>query len=162
VYKSVVGADVANSLRDTFRPEAKRYPFGIFREDEEDVVRDPMALTEGGGLVCLSDVPENSVMHILHGEAEGLVAAAGQVAAECFSTAAAPAEQSLLFDCFSRALLLGDDFELELATIQAGMRQCGHADGVSLGVLALGEISSDGTRVPEFHNKTVVVARFHG
>ena len=160
VYRTVVGTDVANSLRDTFRPEAKRFPFGISREDEEDVVRDPMALTDTGGLVCLSDVPENSVMHILHGEVEGLVQAAEEATRDCFSIPIEAAAQSLIFDCYSRALLLGDNFSQELTAIANAMSESGNSQG-PLGVLALGEIASDGNRLPEFHNKTVVVVRFH-
>lgn len=160
IYQSVVGKDVANSLRDTYRPEAKRYPFGIFREDEEDVVRDPVAIDELGSLVCLSDVPENSVLHVLHGEPDGLIDAARQAASECFDDPGRSGEQSLVFDCFSRALLLDEAFERELDAINQAM-SAAQPGLVSTGVLAMGEIASDGVRQPEFHNKTVVVSRFH-
>jgi len=161
VYKSVVGDSVATSLNDTYRPEAKRYPFGIFREDEEDVVRDPMAITESGGLLCLSDVAENSVMHVLHGKTEDLVEAAGEVSRACFEqppVGGAESEQSLIFDCFSRALLLEEEISTELGAISAAMKAAGSATP-PCGVLALGEIASTGERLPQYHNKTVVVTR---
>ena len=161
VYKSVVGDNVATSLNDTYRPEAKRYPFGIFRENEEDIVRDPMAITDSGGLLCLSDVAENSVMHVLHGKTEDLVKAAGEVSRECFAqppVGSSDSEQSLIFDCFSRALLLEEEIAAELGAISAAMKAAG-SNTPPCGVLALGEIASTGERLPQYHNKTVVVAR---
>lgn len=156
VYSRVVGEEVALSLNDTFKPEAKRYPFGIAKEGTEDIVRDPMAILANGALKCLSDVPENSVMHILHGESARLVAAAKEAATRSFAGHDVGADSGayLVFDCFSRALLLGDEFERELIALS------GSAPDGLLGVLALGEIASDGTRYPQLHNKSVVIARF--
>ena len=56
------------------------YPFGVYKEGCEDVVRDPIAVNEKGELICVGEVPENTSLYILHGEKESLLSAAGQAA----------------------------------------------------------------------------------
>ena len=114
VYRGLVGDHVADSLgRKEDVPTAKQYPFGIAREGLEDVVRDPLLSTEAGELVVLSDVPEHSVMHILEAAPERLIAAAGQLGADFAATERQA--NCLLFDCYSRAMLLGDQFSREIS-----------------------------------------------
>lgn len=159
VYRNLVGDQVADSLtRKEDVPSAKRHPFGIAREDLEDVVRDPLLSTADGELVVLSDVPEHSVMRILEAEPERLIAAAGELAADfaCRDDAA----QVLLFDCYSRAMLLDRAFPEEISVFARGLRS--RLSGCTVeGALALGEIASDGERLPDFHNKTMAAGVFY-
>ncbi len=159
VYRALVGDQVADSLgRKEDVPEAKRYPFGIAREDLEDVVRDPLLSTEQGELVVLSYVPEHSVMHILEAEPERLIAAAGELAADFTDTD--QKTQCLLFDCFSRAKLLDKEFSKELLAFESVLQSKVAGCKVE-GALALGEIASDGNRLPDFHNKTMAAGVFN-
>ncbi len=158
VYRSLVGDEIAGSLEGKHDdPAAKRYPFGIAREDMEDVVRDPLVTKDSDDLVVLSDVPENSIIHVLHGNPDDLIAAAGRLGADFKSVD--KGISCLIFDCYSRAMLLGDDIVKELQSFQDGFDR-GPDDFEIEGVLALGEIASDGNRIPDFHNKTMAAVLF--
>jgi hypothetical protein len=148
---------------ENFFRVASGYPFGIRKEGQEVVVRDPVAIGEGGRLVCVGDVPENAALSILKGEPRHLVAAAGQAAREAALDGARGSRghvwHSLLADCVSRALFLGDRFSEELAALEDGLR--GAEPCRPVGMLTLGEISSQGEGYLEFFNKTSVVAVVH-
>ena len=65
----------------------------------------------------------------------------------------------LVFDCFSRAILLEDDISTELQNLHGTINK-GDAGRPIEGAFALGEIASDGNRIPDFHNKTIAAAVF--
>ena len=159
VYREIVGDDVADSLaRGDDVPEAKRYPFGIFQEGLEDVVRDPIRSEADGALVALSGVPEHSLLYVLRGEDEVLIDAASELGRSF------PSQKSnrrcLLFDCFSRAKLFDVGIDVELKAFMTGLADADVLATVE-GALALGEIASDGCRFPDFHNKTIAACLFN-
>ena len=159
VYRELVGDHVADSLsRQEDVPEAKRYPFGIAREDLEDVVRDPLSATEAGELIVLSGIPEHSVIRVLKADNDKLIDAAAKLGGDF--RGAGDVDSCLVFDCFSRARLLGNDFPREIGAFVTALRTS-HPDCRIEGALALGEISSNGERFPEFHNKTIAASLFH-
>ena len=162
VYRESLADELNNIRPERFFPDVtKHYPFSIHREGGEDVVRDPIGITDKGGLVCVSDVQENSVMYIMHGDPDSLIEAATLAVDEFKGSEDRQANSCLVSDCYSRALLLGDDFNKELSAV---------AEKVSLktggmileGVLALGEIAGNGERPLEFYNKTFVIGIFYG
>ena len=162
VYRESL-ADELNIIRpERFFPDVtKHYPFSIHREGGEDVVRDPIGMTDKGGLVCVSDVPENSVMYIMHGDPGTLIEAATLAVDECKGSEDRQANSCLVSDCYSRALLLGNDFNKELSAVAEKVSL--KTGGIILeGVLALGEIAGDGERPLEFYNKTFVISIFYG
>ncbi|MEW5848941.1 MAG: FIST C-terminal domain-containing protein [Myxococcota bacterium] len=161
LYQAAVEADAGVRITpDNFFRVASGYPFGIRKEGQEVVVRDPVAVGEGGTLICVGDVPENAVLSILKGEPERLVGAAGQAAREAASPLPLKVRHCLLADCVSRVLFLEDRFPEELVAIDQELR--GMANGNKpLGMLTLGEISSQGEGYLEFFNKTSVVAVMH-
>jgi len=155
-YKIVVEEDAQQTLTaDNFFSIAKGYPFGISKNNSEKVVRDPISVNEKGELICVGEVPENSVLEILKGEKEALIAAAGMAAQDCLIDNK-PFQETLVIDCISRVLFLEEDFEKELEIIQKNLQQ--KSNNIILeGVLTLGEISSHGQGILEFFNKTVVI-----
>jgi hypothetical protein len=165
VYRSTVEADAGVTITpDNFFRVASGYPFGIRKEGQEVLVRDPVAVGPGGRLICVGDVPENAALSILKGEPRQLVSAAGQAAREALldgaTEAARPIRHCLLADCASRSLFLGERFSEELDEIADGLG--GSAEGCHpVGMLTLGEISSHGEGYLEFFNKTSVVAVVH-
>jgi hypothetical protein len=155
VYKEAVEADSGKELtREGFFDIAKGYPFGILKENAEHIVRDPIAANERGELICVGEVPENTALSILRGENAALIGAAGQAAAAGLAKVKGSPQSALVIDCISRVLFLGDDFEKELAAVEAQLAGSG---GVPEGALTLGEISSSGEGLLEFYNKTMVV-----
>lgn len=142
--------------------EARRYPLGIAREGAEDVVRDPLVLDgRSGALTCLSDVPQHSVLHVLHGEATALIEAVATAVADLAAACEdRPVDSLLVFHCMSREQALGDRFQEEFLHLRNCVRDA-FGDCPIEGVMALGEIGADGLRRPEFHNKSVALRLVH-
>lgn len=159
VYKEVVEKESKLSFDDLpFGEISKGFPFGIDRVEGESVVRDPIAVDEDGGLVCLGEVPENSVLTILHGNNETLIKAAGNAAEETQPNPEQDAD-GLIFDCITRVMFLEDDYssELDLVIDTINKDRSGRPATV-YGALTMGEISSPGQGFLELYNKTIVVA----
>ncbi|MEM9718324.1 MAG: FIST C-terminal domain-containing protein [Bacteroidota bacterium] len=138
---------------------AKQYPFGIYRSQTEQLVRDPLGIGEEGAIICAGEVPENAVLNILKGEDEELIQAARQAAAGC-QTSEQPLDKVLIVDCISRALFLDEKFERELWEVE----DCFSKENMEValeGVLSIGEISSLSGQNLDFYNKTIVVGAFY-
>ena len=161
VYKEVIEANGGGEItRDNFFDIAKGFPFGITKEGEEDIVRDPITVNEEGHLICVGEVPMNSVLNILKGDKESLIGSAAEAAKSCFSEEVEK-QSILMIDCISRVLFLGDDFSKELEAVQNEIKISGE-DFVFSGALTLGEISSYGENRLEFFNKTIVMGMMRG
>ena len=157
VYKDIVERDSGEHIKPKESYElCQVYPFGIFKEGAEDLVRDTVRITDKGELVSLGDIPENTVLHVLKGNPKSLIAAAAQAAADCADVPTGAAKQTLIFSCVSRPLFLGKAFVQEMDAVQTRISEI--AAGLEVeGVLSLGEISSHGEGLLELFNKTVVV-----
>lgn len=160
VYRDVVGADARTTLSaGSFFTTAKGYPFGMSREGHEDVVRDPIAVDEDGGLVCVGEVTNNAVLYLLKGCPDALIGSARQAARDALGSDGRP-RLALVADCISRVLFLEDQFEDELIGISREFEACGLTPPD--GMLTIGEISSYGEGLLELYNKTTVVTTLHG
>ena len=133
------------------------YPLSIGREGSEDVIRDPTGVTPEGDLRVLSDVSENSLLYLVHGDRDSLISAARQAVEECADLPGV--DCCFISDCYSRALKLGADFHLELEAASRSL--AAFTTTPPEGVLAMGEIASTGNRHLEFYNKTFVIAVTH-
>ena len=159
VYREIVEQDSDHTFNDdNFFSIAKAYPFGILKEAAEYVVRDPIATNEKGELICVGEVPENTVLDILKGEEKSLIAAAKMAAEESLSSARNP-KKAYIIDCISRVLFLEDSFQEELGEVVSSVRKNNKDLSVG-GALTLGEISSYGEGYLDFFNKTIVVGLF--
>lgn len=157
VYKDVVDQESGRSLNQhNFFDIAKAYPFGLEKNDAEDVVRDPIMVTDDGALICVGEIPENSIIHILKGQPEDLINSAktASEASTCQNKNAL--EFTLIVDCISRTLFLEERFNEEITSIIQNFTKHG-SNTVAVGALTLGEISSIGDGYLEFLNKTVVI-----
>jgi hypothetical protein len=136
-----------------FFQASKSYPFGIYKEKSEFIVRDPI-LSNGKSITCIAEVPENTVLYLLTSDNDSLIEAA--------NTTFTPddriekqAKSGLAFDCVSRALFLGKNFNKELLAIQESFQK--YSKNIKAeGALSLGEIALNGRGNLEFFNKTVV------
>ena len=161
VYKEVVETDSQQAIAiDNFFDIAKGYPFGIFKEGQEDIVRDPIVVNEAGELICVGEVPENALLHILKGDKNSLIASARQAVLEATQGDPNRLTDCLVVDCISRVLFLGDQFSEELTALKTQLATVSQSTTVE-GVLTLGEISSYGEGFLEFFNKTIVVGAFY-
>ncbi|MEL6559656.1 MAG: FIST C-terminal domain-containing protein [Bacteroidota bacterium] len=157
VYRETLLAHGVSDINpDNFFNIAKAFPFGIFKEGTEDVVRDPI-VTDGQSLTCVGEVTVNSVVNILNGEKSDLISGAEQAAMDAFQDTAV--KDMLVVDCISRSLFQDDEFSNELDSISQVIKEkkvCIPLEGI----LSLGEISSYGDGYLEFFNKTIVVGAF--
>ena len=159
VYCKAVEAQSDWRFSDTdFFSISKIFPLGIECVDGEFLVRDPIKQAHEA-LTCVGEVPQNATVYLLKGEADALIAAAGEAArAACAErqrrTNSADASVAMVFDCISRVLFLGVAFNEELAAIEAALTGCDEI----FGALTLGEISSSKAGVIELMNKSTVVA----
>ncbi len=158
VYKETIMQDSGADIRiDNFFSIAKGYPFGIVKENAECVVRDPIATNPKGELICVGEVPENTVLDILKGENSQLIDAAKDAANIAINAIEHPS-QAIIIDCISRALFLEDQFTEELQKANGIIQLKNNATHIS-GALTLGEISSYNGFL-EFFNKTIVIGLF--
>jgi hypothetical protein len=157
-YRQVVinqSSDYAD--RPIFPDTSAMFPLCIAKEGAEDVIRDPIGLTDADEILVLSDVAENSVMYLAHGDQQSLIAAARQVVQDCGTPN--DLEHCFVSDCYSRALMLGDAFAQELQTVHSELRR--FSSVTPEGVLALGEVARARGQFLELYNKTIVVALTH-
>jgi len=149
VYRESLGIDVP---RQGFRAISMVNPFGFVDMSGNYIIRDARAVNDDDSLDFVTEVPDKGVAQLMRGEVDGLVATAREVAARAVAGLRSP-QLALAFDCISRYLLMGTEFEREVAAV---------ADGLGpeipfLGALTFGEIGSFGD-VPLFHNKTIAMA----
>lgn len=157
VYKDVVDQESDQSInQQNFFDIAKGYPFGLEKNDAEDIVRDPIMALDDGSLVCVGEVPENAVIHILKGQPDELIDSAKDASEFSTDQNPEPLKFALVVDCISRTLFLQDRFNEEINSINKTFMQHG-CRTVPVGALTLGEISSIGDGYLEFLNKTVVI-----
>ncbi len=158
VYKEVIEANSANEFTETnFIDIAKIFPFGIYKEAAEFVVRDPIAINDDGGIICISEVPENSTLQILTADPEKLILAAREVAIQTYHEENV-ANYLMIFNCITRVMYLDKKFEDELTAIRDVYKreQC-----KIRGVSTLGEIASSGMGFVDFYNKTIVASSLY-
>lgn len=160
VYQACVGPQVQAQLDDAnFFAHAKGFPFGIERFDGSLLVRDPIVM-QGSSLVCVGELPEQTAVHILRGDAEQLIAAAREGTAAALRALPGPPGGGLLIDCISRVLFLGERFTEELAAVQDQLHEAGASRHPLFGALTLGEIANNGGHCLEFYNKTLVLGAY--
>lgn len=138
--------------RESFYRYAVHFPFGILRADGEVLVRIPVALNDNGGIICVGEIPPNSVLALLDARAASTQAAAVLAQGLTDMCGSRQGKELLLFYCAGRRMHMGEGMAAELAAI-AHHTAARHV----LGALSLGEIG--GSRAggyPLFHNATLV------
>lgn len=160
-YRRAVANYAPELLDRPFFPDINaRYPVAIARAGSEDVIRDPVRETEDGGVLFLSDVPENSVLHLMTADADDMVGAA-RGAAQSLASVESP-RCALILDCGSRANVLAEHFGAELGAVASTLSAARGGPACVEGALVLGEIASDGEGRIALYNKTLVLAAFDG
>ena len=159
VYRQLIHQSAGVDIGELpFDEVGLKYPLGMIKEDFEDLVRVPLKVTADGGLVVIGGVPAHSVLHILSGEAEDLIAAAGKSARHCARSLGSAARHKVIFDCVTRPDFLQERYETELDSIHTGLLSVGA--GRPIGALARGEVCGMAGGIPEWLNKTTVIGAF--
>ncbi|MEJ2613229.1 MAG: FIST N-terminal domain-containing protein [Candidatus Thiodiazotropha sp.] len=155
VYQQLVNEhSLAPINTDNFFDISKSFPLGIHKLGKEKIVRDPIAVTSEGYLICVGEIPRDYFIDLLTAKPNDLIEAAQQVAHNSKLAAQGRGyELTIFLDCISRTLFLKDSFNDEVAAVRSVI-------GASIplvGALVLGEIANLGSDYLEFHNKTSVV-----
>jgi len=149
--KKVLECEGIELTQENFFDVAKKYPLGIETYANETVVRDPINFNTQG-LLLVGRIEENSVISLLSGYKDFLIAAAREASHLAQQNLHSDVETFFVVDCISRVLFLEENFHEELFAIKDTK------DTATLfGVLTLGEIANSSNRYIEFFNKTCVV-----
>ena len=138
---------------DHFAAFARTHPLGIPQAGGESLIRDPLSVDAAGALKFMAGVPDGALVRVMEGTPTMLVEAARIAASMARDDAGGALGGALVFDCVSRSAILGDRLREELAACQAALGD----DVPLLGCLTFGEVGAFGARMPQFHNKTMVV-----
>ena len=131
-----------------------RNELGVFFFDDICKVRAIHQIRPDGALVSTGEIPEGSSICIVTGEPEALLAASQRAAEEARDgLKGARAAGVLVFSCFCRSLILGNEFKRELEVIRDVF-----PDTPIGGFVTYGEIARFSGRLDGYHNTTVVVA----
>jgi len=153
VYRELMQLQYGVAIdRENFYTYAVHFPFGILRADGEVLVRIPVALDDNGGIICVGEIPANSVLALLDARAASTQAAAALAQGLTDLCGSLQGKDLLLFYCAGRRMHMGEGMVAELDAIARHT-----ATGRLLGALSLGEIG--GSRAggyPLFHNATLV------
>jgi len=157
VYKEVIEKITAYRFsRDNFFQISQNFPLGILGINDDILVRDPIQVSKHD-LFCVGSVPVNSMVYILNGNPEHIIGAAENVGALVGKKSEGGQQDSigltLVFDCVSRVLYLGDSFPLEMAAIQRGVGR----QRTIIGALSIGEIANTSRGTINLLNKSIVV-----
>lgn len=153
-YINQFGAEYPELRTETFARFAMEHPLGLPQMGGEYIIRDPLKAHPDGSLECVAAVPENAVVRIMNGDKETLLEAAKQAAQESMRPLEGKKPAlTIIFDCVSRLLLLGEDARGEIDAVRAIVG----VDTPVIGFFSFGEIAAQAGSPPAFHNKTVVV-----
>ncbi len=161
VYESAIEADAKKELKmNNFYQISSHYPFGIYIEGHEDIIREIFRTNEKGELFCAGEVPENTILNIMKSNKYLLINSAEQALEDCLVQENMEIQHCFVIDCIGRAIFLQNYFDEELRAIKniLGLK------GINItteGVLSGGEIASMNGDLLEYLSKTIVVGVFH-
>jgi hypothetical protein len=153
VYRRAVEHRGDQVTQESFASFAMTHPLGIPQADGEHVIRDPLAVAPDGGLTFVAEVPDGSLVRVMEGDCAALLGAARAAALQARGAVPGELGGAFVFDCVSRAMMLGDQVGEELAAFRAGLG----ASVPMMGGLTFGEVGALNGGVPQFHNKTAVL-----
>lgn len=139
----------ATITKDNFYQYGVHFPFGITRIDAQPLVRIPVALQDDGSLFCIGEIPENSLLTLLHAIEPGSQQTVNHLVQKMSGNSR---EIMLGFYCAGRRMHLAQHADEELRH----WHQC-IAPRHLAGAMSLGEIgSAQHGGYPLFHNATLI------
>ncbi len=156
-YRNTLPENLKSTPPELFyRDVTPRYPFAVEYPGSEDVVRDPISICTNGDVVFLSDIPQGALMYLVEGTPDSLISAAKEAVKQSMSD---QTESLLVCDCLSRTIALDSKFPSELRVVYEEVNAV--KPGLTVeGVIALGEIASNGDQSVNFFNKTFGICCF--
>lgn len=135
------------------------YPFAILREDRSNagLIRAALGIDRpNNALILGADLPQGSLVCMMHAENDGLVQGAAQAAAEAIRTHPSRHQEgfAILISCIARKLVMGIDVEDEIEAVRDSFDE-----GTPMaGFYSFGEICPYAKQIrPELHNQTMTI-----
>ncbi len=155
VYKEIIEQEEDIELtKENYYEYAKHYPFGVYRSDRENLIRDPVILEDNQAIRFGAEIPSNSVLYLMKSEVNDMLLAGHEVCEDAIEKCQHP-QFLFLADCISRTWILNQQFKDELANIASKAKT---KNIPVFGVLSMGEISSANGALLDYHHKTIVVS----
>jgi len=157
VYKTIIEETTSHKFsKQKFFQTSQNFPLGILGINDDILVRDPIQVS-GTELLCVGSVPVNAMVYILSGNSEHIINAAQKAGEQvrCLSNdhPNSSLSLSLVFDCVSRVLYLGEQFPFEMEAIQQGVG----GGRTIVGALSIGEIANTCRGTINLLNKSIVI-----
>ncbi len=153
-YSNIVKKSGASEInQQNLINHSAKLPVGIQKYDGTIIIRDPIS-TDGKNLLCLGDIPEDSIIYVLIGTEKNIIKAATEGMKNLLIKNSS-IQSVFVIDCINRFHYLGDGYnKCILATLDIAKEKN------VFGVFSLGEIASDGAHPLEFFSKTIVQCGF--
>ncbi len=135
------------------------YPFAILREDRSNagLIRAALGIDRpNNALILGADLPQGSLVCMMHAENDGLVQGAAQAAAEAIRTHPSRHQEgfAILVSCIARKLVMGIDVEDEIEAVRDSFDE----GTPMVGFYSFGEICPYAKQIrPELHNQTMTI-----
>lgn len=137
---------------EEFPAYAVRYPLGVPDATGRFIIRDPLELKADSSIEFATEVPPRAVAYLMHYKrAEDLLQTTLDATVQAKKAVGTP-EFALIFNCVSRAELMGKYADRELEMVRNILGRLPVA-----GFLTFGEVGAYSV-VPLFHNKTFLIA----
>ncbi len=126
---------------------------GIHFFEKISRARAPLSVSAEGALTCAGDIPRGSMVSILDGEPDQMIAAARSAAQQAKTALnGAKAAGVLLFDCVCRGMILKNSFDREVEAVRSVFPGTPIA-----GFLTYGEVARSSDKLGGWNNTTAVV-----
>ncbi len=121
----------------------------------EHRLRVPLAVDGEGAVLCAAEVPVGAIIRIMRTSTQSAVSAAEKAANAALAASGSPPAGALFFDCVATRLRMGDEFGMELTSVQEKFSNVPLTGCNTHGQIARAEGQFSG-----FHNCTAVVCVF--
>ncbi len=113
---------------------------------------------QSGSLTFAGDVPEGSIVRLMHANYDQIIDGAETAAKKCLDHGKADIDFALLISCVGRKLMLGNNTDLEIDAVVQNLGE----DVVHAGFYSYGEIGPfEGSGgACELHNQTMTITTF--
>lgn len=153
VYQEIIGAEYGVALtRENFYQYAVHFPFGVVMAVDV-LVRIPVALDDDGSLVCVGEIPPDSMLRMLKAPELAQSTCVTTICNMLENRVVYPTPFNLLtFYCAGRRMHFSEHADAELKQLQQDL-----GSALVFGALSLGEIdSNEDFDLPRFHNAAMV------
>lgn len=133
------------------------YPFAILQEDHSELglIRTILNIdSENKSLILAGDLPEGSLVCLMHADIDNLIEGAKDAAQDVKSDMHSPDSATLLVSCVGRKIVMNEDVVEELEAVRRVIGK----DSAYGGFYSYGEICPFSvTGQPELHNQTMTI-----